>query len=341
VSRTLKRVPKTFSWPLKQTWGGYVNPYYALAGECPDCEHGYDRAGGRPDANAALFTNQWYGTAPFDPVAYGAVPISTGDPAIWDKAKWNVERAPEYYMTRDEAYARQEFRRSFMDGFPGDDRPLIPFPVWHRGAAIAREAKRLYEDCFRGHWRYHLIQADVDALVAADQPWELTRRPLTPDQERRLREPGGSLGDHGHWLAEPNGYRWTAVEVNALTRSNAAGIGGNAHFACVSARCKREGVPLSCARCDGSGRIWPTKEIERLRDDWRRTDPPSGDGYQLWENVSEGSPVSPVFESLEDLCAWAADHATTFASFKATADEWRKMLEDDFVHASVGNNLLM
>ena len=37
-----------------------------------------------PNASAALCYDQWYGNAAFDPVAYGATPISPDDPAIWD-----------------------------------------------------------------------------------------------------------------------------------------------------------------------------------------------------------------------------------------------------------------
>lgn len=55
-------------------------------------------------------------------------------------------------------------------------------------------------------------------------------------------------------------------------------------------------------------------------------DPPTGDGFQLWETTSEGSPQSPVFATLEELCAWCEDNATTFASFKATKEQWFKML---------------
>ena len=42
--------------------------------------------------------------------------------------------------------------------------------------------------------------------------------------------------------------------------------------------------------------------------------------------------MSPVFATLEELCAWAADNATTFASFRATAEEWREMLDGGIVH---------
>lgn len=340
MSRQLKRVPLTFDWPLDQVWGGYKNPYYAQTGECPDCKNGYDRAGGRPDANAALFHDQWYGKVPFDPIAYGAEPITPDSPAIWDLARRNVGHAPDFYMSSDEQRERLKFKQAAMNGFPGDNRPLIPFPAaFDREAAIAREARRLYEVCFRGHWNHHLIQADVDALVEHDRLWDFTRVPRDAGQAFIIAI-RMTFHDTNSWLPESNGHHPTAAEVNAWSIRGMGHDGCN-HGICVAARCQREGVPLMCARCAGSGRVWPSPEIEQKYEDWRKEDPPTGDGYQLWENCSEGSPVSPVFETIDALCAWAEDHATTFASYKATKEEWRKMLDDDFVHAEVGNNILM
>lgn len=47
-------------------------------------------------------------------------------------------------------------------------------------------------------------------------------------------------------------------------------------------------------------------------------EPPKGEGYQLWNTTSEGSPISPVFETLDKLCEWCEVNATTFGKFKAT-----------------------
>ena len=69
-------------------------------------------------------------------------------------------------------------------------------------------------------------------------------------------------------------------------------------------------------------------------------EPPKGEGFQLWETTSEGSPVSPVFETLEELCAWCETNATTFGSFKATKEEWMQMLSNDFVHHREGNIIM-
>lgn len=65
--------------------------------------------------------------------------------------------------------------------------------------------------------------------------------------------------------------------------------------------------------------------------------PPKGKGYQLWENCSEGSPISPIFKTLDELCEWAEDNATTFADFKTTKEKWKEMLSDDNVHHREGN----
>lgn len=37
-------------------------------------------------------------------------------------------------------------------------------------------------------------------------------------------------------------------------------------------------------------------------------DPPKGEGFQLWETITEGSPLSPVFDTPEELTKWLADN---------------------------------
>lgn len=55
-----------------------------------------------------------------------------------------------------------------------------------------------------------------------------------------------------------------------------------------------------------------------------RTEPPQGNGWQLWETTSEGSPASPVFATLDELCEWCAANATLWASLRANQEEWKK-----------------
>ena len=64
---------------------------------------------------------------------------------------------------------------------------------------------------------------------------------------------------------------------------------------------------------------------------------------QLYETTSEGTPESPVFraDQLEDLCEYAAKNVTTFASNKATKEEWMRMLTTGFVHHQEGNCIFL
>ena len=105
--------------------------------------------------------------------------------------------------------------------------------------------------------------------------------------------------------------------------------------------CRRKGVPSSRPHCNGSGKVWQTEEVHRLHEEWERIEPPTGDGYQLWETTSEGSPSSPVFATFDELCEWCAENATTFASYKATKEEWAQMLNGDFVCHQQGNVIMM
>lgn len=104
--------------------------------------------------------------------------------------------------------------------------------------------------------------------------------------------------------------------------------------------CRRHGFESMCPHCKGSGKVWQTDELKRLHDEWERTEPPTGDGYQLWETTSEGSPKSPVFASFDELCEWCAVNATTFAHYTSTKEEWAKMLNADFVYHQEGNVIL-
>jgi hypothetical protein len=242
-----------------------------IAPQCQPCK------GSGSTVKARRFSDEWYGNAPFDPAAYGATPLTTDHPGVQAFARRNVTQEPSYYGRGD--------------------------------AAVQREAFRLWS-LWRGQWSHHLIQADVDALVAAGRLRDFEGKKPTPD------------------------------EVNAWSLS---GFGHDAinQWVCVSARCKREGVPEKCSFCEGSGERWPSLDLKKLHDDWKDQEPPAGEGFQLWEDTTEGSPVSPVFETLDDLCAWAEENATTFGSNKATREDWRRMLDAGFVHHQDGNAIFL
>ena len=64
---------------------------------------------------------------------------------------------------------------------------------------------------------------------------------------------------------------------------------------------------------------------------------------QLYEDTSEGTPVSPVFraDELDKLCEYAAENCTTFARFKTTKEEWFKMLGGGLVYHQSDNALFI
>lgn len=56
---------------------------------------------------------------------------------------------------------------------------------------------------------------------------------------------------------------------------------------------------------------WPIGKIWKgyiPQDESEKYEPPEGEGYQLWETVTEGSPMSPVFETPEKLATWLVDN---------------------------------
>lgn len=315
MGRKLRRVPLDFSWPLDKVWEGFLNPYYGQRIKCVACgESGFS-------PQAKLFNDQWYGYGGFDPGAYGASPLSVDHPAVQAMARRNCE-----HILR-EAFNLRGINTSLP--VPEDVQRAIEM---HLQPEITREAHRLHE-LFVNQWSHHLIQADVDALIAKGRLMDFTHVPRNEDQTEIVRQKVAAGGNS--WLPESNGYVPTADEVNAWSLQ---GMGHDSinQWACVTARCKREGVPELCDQCAGHGYTWPSVEVEKLYEEWTESEPPTGDGYQLWETTSEGSPQSLVFETLDELCQWCETHATTFGSFKTGAVEWRKMLDAGFVHHTEG-----
>lgn len=59
-------------------------------------------------------------------------------------------------------------------------------------------------------------------------------------------------------------------------------------------------------------------------------------GWQMWETTSEGSPISPVCDSPEELARWLADNsASAFGERTATYDEWLAMIHRHYAPSGV------
>ena len=177
------------------------------------------------------------------------------------------------------------------------------------GSGQNPETKKISDDWYSHNrddgvegWQHSLNQEEVDAL------WERGR------------------------LKSSFKEKPTAEQVNEWSR---IGIGHDAvnHWICVEVRAKRYGVYGKCPLCKGNGHYWCDDKYEELWDGWEDIEPPTGEGWQLWETTSEGSPTSPVFETAEALAEWCVDNATFFASIRGTYVEWLRTIKGDTLDA--------
>lgn len=164
-----------------------------------------------------------------------------------------------------------------IDGFV----PMNPFPPEH--PRIAQLAARNYPSSegmqqqerarlaalFNSAWSHHLIQDDVDVL------WE----------DGRLRD----------FKKKPS-----AQQVNEWS---ICGFGHDAIncWLVLKAHCKKTRAAISCKDCKGAGSVWDSTASKRRAARWKSQEPPTGEGWQVWETVTEGSPISPVFATAEGL----------------------------------------
>ncbi|MDR1506540.1 MAG: hypothetical protein LBI67_05505 [Treponema sp.] len=125
-----------------------------------------------------------------------------------------------------------------------------------------------------------------------------------------------------------NGRIPTLEEVNRWSIEAPMGHDSTNAYICVEAAARAKGVYGLCPVCGGDGEIFDSEEMKKLAEDFEPRDPPDGEGYQLWETVSEGSPQSPVFETLDALVAWCSENATIFADIKGTPLEWNRFFEN-------------
>lgn len=185
--------------------------------------------------------------------------------------------------------------------------------------AIVREAQRLC-DHWNSGWSHHLDDSDVAALIEADRLYDFTH---TWTQGKG-------------WQPKDPKPIPTAREVNLWSL---CGFGHDAcnQWACIKAKCKRLGYPDTCATCKGEGCVWESDSAKQAYENWEEEEPPTGEGWQMWETTSEGSPISPVCESPEALARWLVDNkASAFGGDGATYDQWLNMINAGWAPSAVG-----
>lgn len=204
--------------------------------------------------------------------------------------------------------------------FKPEDRGSVPYPYDHpivmkramrnsgtgdaADATVIHEAKRL-ASLFNSSWSHHLNADDVAALIASGRLMDFTHE---------------WTGKDG-WVEKIPAVIPTPQQVNDWSIDFGMGHDSCNQWAVVKAECERLGYETQCNHCHGSGEVWETPEFEQQSESWTRVEPPAGEGYQAWQTVSEGSPISPVFATPEELAThmattrWGADKGSSYETW--------------------------
>jgi len=159
-----------------------------------------------------------------------------------------------------------------------------------------------------------------DSWYGSSNPWFCR---ITQDEVQALVDEGRLLD-----FDTKNGNIPTAEEVNNWANKSPFSHDSINKWICVKTRAKRLGITeTECKYCNGEGVLWPEEKYAKLSEEFEGIDPPTGEGYQLWSTTTEGTPMSPVFDTTEKLARWLSDNnASSFGSSTATYDEWLKFI---------------
>jgi hypothetical protein len=164
-------------------------------------------------------------------------------------------------------------------------------------------------------WQHNLDEDDIKELIKNDRLKDLTY--------------------------EFKDNKWVKIENKIITPEmvnewSYKNFGHDAinRWICIKAKCKKMGVPERCKHCEGDGFIFANDKVKKLYKNWEKIEPPKGNGYQLWETTSEGSPKSPVFKNVKDLAKWLCDNKVSiFGKDMCSAEEWEKCIKiNNFSH---------
>lgn len=144
--------------------------------------------------------------------------------------------------------------------------------------------------------------------------------------------PGASRDHYRHW-PHPYLVEMGVIDPGDTMHELTGGLAGrpprspfghdcsDAYQACrkISAAA---GLPEDWSTCKTCGGHAIHPDDFAASEAWESTEPPTGEGYQLWETVSEGSPISPVFDTAEGLAQWLAENPWNTCDRGRTYEQW-------------------
>ena len=197
------------------------------------------------------------------------------------------------------------------------------------GSGSSRDYRQLEQDWYDfadtgRRWCNAITQDEVDALVESGRLYDLTH----------VFAPGEG------WKPKDPPVHPTAEQVNEWSRA-ARGLSGHDainRWICVEQRAKRLGILRGlCTACHGTGSRCLIPQVVDWYNAWEETEPPEGDGYQIWETTSEGSPITPSLPSPEELARWCVDNAVSaFGGQGASYEGWLRVAEGGYAPSAVG-----
>lgn len=308
MGREVRRVALDFEWPLKKVWKGFLNPHYR---KCPVC------------TNSRGYADEY-------------LMLDTFIRHLLLAAEASHERPEDYVPTKDGP-------RSL--GF-----------IMSGGRTPTNQPRQ---------WPFDTDPAEVLGIIAGEAPspdiaWVIRRLACLNEHPGMWSPQMASY----EWATDENGNRSrkTVMDPNGgmyyphpylVEEYGIADVGAAFHEFIRKLGCKPDflkwsgdwnlqkaiikhhgyempeeyGLPAEflCPCCKGDG-IHP--DAKDAHENWKSYGPPEGDGYQLWETTTEGSPYSPVFDTPEGLAQWLAENkVSTFGPGNTmTYEEWLKFI---------------
>lgn len=132
----------------------------------------------------------------------------------------------------------------------------------------------------------------------------------------------------------------SAAVVNAA--QSRGGFGGHDAISrgkLVRFRCEQLGIPLCCPACEGDGFAWRDEAHKAASEAWEPAEVPVGDGWQVWQTVSEGGPVTPVLPTPEALIDYLVSNGDAWDQARGDGG-WRRDAAESFVRSGWAPTLM-
>ena len=288
MGRNIMRVALDFEWPLDKEWEGYVNPHHVSCRWC---------AGRGQTERARRFED-----------FMRDLHLAGGE-----SARRPADFATEIYTVVDAAGRKdRESNHKWHD--LTNQYPRWPWPERDPVDTLVAAAG------LPADWAGPAERSAIRRLAGLEIPDEFSRQQTRPmSNGHRYNYPHPNLLDYG--VADPGArlHELTAA-LGWEDHTIASGGGWDAQLKVF----KHVGIPThvekrsygehetttwgDCAHCvDGCH-----KDHVAAYEAWEDYDPPAGEGWQVWETVSCGSPITPVLPTAEALVAHLVEHGTAW-----------------------------